>query len=143
MLALGVKGFEMKIFEIWNENLWKSLKDEIILNPFQNGLFRGCSRMGGAKKHPSQNLPHIFYNNETWHSYIVPKEDPKNIKIHNPEFCWCHYFFSPATFFVISRNTDIDCISNSFNFFWVRKRCLNKHGCNFYDVSKIGYSRPS
>ena len=42
---------------------------------------------GGAKKHPSQNLPHIFYNNETWHSYIVPKEDPKNIKIHNPEFC--------------------------------------------------------
>ena len=26
-----------------------------------------------------QNLSHISYNDETWHSYTLPKEDPKNI----------------------------------------------------------------
>ena len=24
-------------------------------------------------------LSHISYNDETWHSYTLPKEDPKNI----------------------------------------------------------------
>ena len=24
---------------------------------------------------------HMFYNDETWHSYNLPKEDPKNVKI--------------------------------------------------------------
>ena len=38
-----------------------------VLNPVQDGLFRGCS--------------HISYNDETWHSYTLPKEDPKNIWI--------------------------------------------------------------
>ena len=28
---------------------------------------------------PSSNLSHISYNDETWHSYTLPKEDPKNI----------------------------------------------------------------
>ena len=32
-------------------------------------------------------------------------------------------------------------ISNSFNFFLVLKGFFNKHGCNFDDVSKNGYSR--
>ena len=31
-------------------------------------------------------------------------------------------------------------ISNSFNFVLVSKGCFNKHGCNFDDVSKLGYS---
>ena len=34
-------------------------------------------------------------------------------------------------------------ISSSFNFFQVLKGCFNKLGCNFVDVSKIGYFRPS
>ena len=34
-------------------------------------------------------------------------------------------------------------ISDSFNFLWVFKGFFNRHGCNFDDVSKIGYSRPS
>ena len=25
------------------------------------------------------NLSHISYNDETWHSYTLPKEDPKNL----------------------------------------------------------------
>ena len=37
-------------------------------NPIQDGLFRGCSRMGG--RHP----PHIPYNDEAWHSYTFEKE---------------------------------------------------------------------
>ena len=30
-------------------------------------------------KPPPKNLSHTFRNDETWHSYILPKEDPKNI----------------------------------------------------------------
>ena len=38
----------------------------------------------------------------------------------------------------------MDCISsNSFNFVWVFKGFFNKHGCDFIDASKIGYSKPS
>ena len=48
------------------------------LNPIQDGLFRGCSRMGGRGA-LCPPLSHISYNEETWHSYTLPKEDPKNI----------------------------------------------------------------
>ena len=34
---------------------------------------------GGAKRPPPLNMSHIFYNDETWSSYKLPKEDPKNI----------------------------------------------------------------
>ena len=51
----------------------KSIALSFALNPIQEGLFRGCSRMG------SKNLSHISYNDETWHSYTLPKEDPKTI----------------------------------------------------------------
>ena len=37
----------------------------------QDGPFRGCSRIGGQLSHKS-------YIYETWHSYTLPKEDPKN-----------------------------------------------------------------
>ena len=37
---------------------------------------------GGSKMAPlPKNLSHISYNNVTWHSYTLPKEDPKNIRI--------------------------------------------------------------
>ena len=45
-----------------------------LFNPIQDGHFRGCSRMGEGK-----NLSHISYSDETWHSYTLPKEDPKSI----------------------------------------------------------------
>ena len=31
------------------------------------------------KTHPPENRSHISYNDETWNSYTLPKEDPKNI----------------------------------------------------------------
>ena len=66
------------------------LNDSMIvnINPIQDGLFRGCSRMRGAgggrenkKSPPLKNLSHISYIDETWHSYTSPKEAPKNTKI--------------------------------------------------------------
>ena len=36
----------------------------------------------GPKKPPAPpplNLSHISYIDETWHSYALPKDDPKNI----------------------------------------------------------------
>ena len=50
------------------------------INAIQDVSFEGCSKMeGGEKGFPSLNLSHIFCNNETWHDYTLPKEDPKNI----------------------------------------------------------------
>ena len=56
------------------------------INPIQNGLFRGCSRIrgrggggsgfGGRKAPAPKNLSHMSYNDETWHSYTLPKKDP-------------------------------------------------------------------
>ena len=53
------------------------------------------------------------------------------------------FFHRKSANFVTSSNTDIDCIwyiiSNSFNLFWVFKDFLDKHACNFDDVSKNGF----
>ena len=51
------------------------------LNPIQDGAFRGCSRMGGAKKLLLPKMSHIFCNDETWHSYTLRKENQKNLLI--------------------------------------------------------------
>ena len=66
--------------------------------PIQDGPFHGCSRMGrgGAKRPPPpKNLWHISCNNESWHSYTLPKEDPKNIWIawHTPSVLLTPAFF--------------------------------------------------
>ena len=44
------------------------------------GLFGAAHRLGrgsGVKKPSPLNLSHIFYNDEAWNSYTLPKEDPK------------------------------------------------------------------
>ena len=54
----------------------------IHFNPVQDGLFWGCSQMGGGGGFlgpPPKNPPHISYNDETWHSYTLPKKYPKNV----------------------------------------------------------------
>ena len=56
--------------------LWKPHIMEF--NSIQNGIFWGCSRMGGGGAGflapRLQNLPHISYNDKTWHSYTLYKE---------------------------------------------------------------------
>ena len=39
------------------------------------GNFGAAHELGGG---PPEDLSHISYNDETWHSYTLPK-DPKNI----------------------------------------------------------------
>ena len=93
---------------------------ELVLNPIQDGLFRGCSRMGG-KKVPHPKICHTSCNNETSHNYTLPKEDPKNIWItgHIPwVLLTSAFFYRKSANFGISRNTDVDCILiHNFKFF--------------------------
>ena len=42
----------------------------IMFNSIQDGHFWGCSRMVAGRK---------SYNDETWHSYTLPKKDPENV----------------------------------------------------------------
>ena len=49
------------------------------LTLFRMGLFGVAQGWGWQKAPPFQNLSHISCNDETWHTYILPKEDPKNI----------------------------------------------------------------
>ena len=46
-------------------------RKECLLTLFRMGIFGAAHR----------NLSHISYNDETWHGYTLPKEDPKNIGI--------------------------------------------------------------
>ena len=41
--------------------------------------FSGLLKDGGKKSHAPWNLSHISYNDETWHSFTLPKEDSENI----------------------------------------------------------------
>ena len=119
--------------------------------PIQDGPFWGCSPMGGGKKARLPKICHTSYNNETWHSYNLPKEDPKSkwISRHTSWVLLTSTFFHwKSAKFAISRNTDVDCIllcmsSNSFNFFRLFKYYFNRHSYNFVNVSKNGYFRPS
>ena len=44
------------------------------------GFFGAAHGWGvGFLAPPLQSLSHISYTDETWHSYTLPKEDPKNI----------------------------------------------------------------
>ena len=56
----------------------------ISLTLCRKGIFgapHGLAGEGGGLKTPRApyNLPEISYNDETRHSYTVPKEDPKNM----------------------------------------------------------------
>ena len=77
------------------------------LNPIQDGLFRGCSRMATEEEGGplSLNLSHISYIDETWHLQKIQK-------IHkSPSVPLTSSFFSrKSEIFVVSGNTGIDCI---------------------------------
>ena len=81
-------------------------------NPTQvQGLFRGCSQMGGGSKKPP-TLPK-FLNDETWQSCMLHKENRKTRKImcHNPwVLLTSAFFYRKSATFVISKNTFVDWI---------------------------------
>ena len=55
-----------------------------------------CSELT-IKTPPLPKICQTFYNDETWHSYTLPKEDQKNICItwHSPWVLLALAFFSP------------------------------------------------
>ena len=47
-----------------------------------HGCVYVCVKGGGGgsgQKVPLPKICHTFLQDETWHSYVLPKEDPKNI----------------------------------------------------------------
>ena len=67
----------MKIEDSINEKV--TLKNCLVLTLFKMGIFVAAHRWEEGGKIPLQNLSHILYNNETWHTYTLPKEYPKTI----------------------------------------------------------------
>ena len=59
--------------------------EELLLTLFRMGLFEAAHGWVRETKSPpppphlSKNLSHISDNDETWHSYTLPKEDSNNI----------------------------------------------------------------
>ena len=51
------------------------------MNPIQDGHFRGCSQWWGAKNDPLPKICHTYLTMMKLGSYILLKEDPKNICI--------------------------------------------------------------
>ena len=107
--------------------LESNFKTDCSLTLFRIGL---CSQMRRKQKGSPSPKPvtYICYHGETWHNYTLSKEDPKSIWItwnlwNTPWVLLTSLFFHrKLVTFVISRNTDIDCIlihkkSNSFTFF--------------------------
>ena len=79
-----------------------------LFNPIQMGLFGTANGWREGK-----NLSHISCYNETWPSYTLPNEDPKNMWTTwlTTWFLLTSVFFHrKSANFAISRYTDIDCI---------------------------------
>ena len=77
------------------------------------------------------HLSHISYNDETWHSYTLPKEDPKNIWTtwNTPDFWWSQHFFTGSQQILLYQEIQIKIafwyiIFNSFDFSSVFKSFL-------------------
>ena len=122
------------------------------VNPIQDGLFRGCSRRKGGVLFAL--LP------KTCHTYptiikldtVIPylRKTKKVYKSRDTslEFCWHLHFFTRNQQIWLHQEIQVQIgfwyiIYNYFNFSWALKKFFNKHGYNFDDISKNGYSRPS
>ena len=62
------------------------------LKPFRMDLFGVAHGWGRQKGSPTQNLSNKSYNDKTWHSYTLPKRDPKIDRSSDTpfDFCWHH-----------------------------------------------------
>ena len=54
-----------------------AIEHALAFNPIQDGTFWDCLRMGGGLKRLKSVTQ--YYNDETWLTYTLPKEDPKNM----------------------------------------------------------------
>ena len=134
-------------------NMYYTFTNKFIycVNPIQNGPFRGCLRMGEPKSSPLPKICHT-YPTKMKLSTVIPylKMAQKIYELRDTPlgFCWHQHFFIGNQKILLFQKMHIYIeflyiISNSFNFFWIFKDFFHKHGYNFDDVSKIGYSRSS
>ena len=66
----------MAIYKVLFEKLYT------ILTLLTMGLFfEAAHGLWGTKRLPSLNMSYISYNDDTWYSYTLPKENRKNIHI--------------------------------------------------------------
>ena len=111
------------------------------------GFFGVAYRLGSQKDPSPWNLSHISYNDETWYSYTLPKEDQKNIWItwHTSWVLLTSVFFTENQQILQYQEIKMQIsfwyiISNSFDLSWVFNHWLNKNGCDFDNVSKNTYT---
>ena len=109
----------MTIYKLLFEKLYG------ILNLLTTGLFfKAAHGLGGPKMPPPQNMSYISYNDDTWYSYTLPKENHKIYKSRDTPlaFCWHQHFFTENQQILLYQEIKIQIasehiISNSFNFF--------------------------
>ena len=111
---------------------WQSILPNT-LNPFQDGLFWGCSRMLGTKRSPLYKICHTY---STMIKLGTAIPDLEKIQQH---------FFTRNQQMLLHQEIQMTIlfwyiISNSFNFFWVYKDFLDKYKYNLIMLAKIGYS---
>ena len=111
------------------------------LNPIQDGSFRGCSQKGGEGGRGTKGPPflksvtNILYLSINHVTHHLRSSDISIFLTEISKFCYIEkYRYKFVRWYIIS---------NSFNFLWVAKHFFNKHGYNFDDVNKNGYSRRS
>ena len=121
------------------------------LTLFKMDLFGAAHGWGAGKKTPFLNICHT-YPTMMKLSTVIPyiKKIQKTYESRDTplEFSWHQHFLTGNQLPLLYQGIQIKIafwyiIFNSFNFFRVFKGCFNKHGCNFVEVSKIGYSRPT
>ena len=116
---------------------------DAVLALFRMAIFEAAHRWsGGQKAPPFSKICFTYLIIMKFGTYTLPKEDPKNIWI-----MW-HTLWVLLTQHCLTRNQQIllyqeTQIQISFWHTWVFKIFFNKSGCNFDDVSKNSYLRPS
>ena len=84
------------------------------INPIQDGLFRGYSRMGRGQKGPPflKSVKHILQCLNLAQLYLTQRRSKKymNHVTHPLSSADISIFQRKSANFAISRNTDIDCI---------------------------------
>ena len=139
-----------------NRNISKTYSHRMVFRRKRNYLkinyYFGAThiKVVGAKR-PLLKICHTF-TKMIKHATVIPylkkvqkMYDSRDTRL---EFCWHHDFSPENQQILLYQEIQIYIafwciISSSFNFSWVFEDCFNKHGCNYYDVSKNGYSRPS
>ena len=119
----------------------------VLFDLIQDGFFRGCSRMGDPSR---KFVTHILQWWKLAQLYLTKSRSKRFFESRGTpfDFCWNQHFFTRNQQILLYQEIQIQIaiwyiISYSFNFSWVFKDCLNKHGYNFDDVGKNDYPRPS